>query len=295
MPSSPAVQLRSPARRALEGAVAPLLPTSTSPLAAAPRPGRARAVLPGALLAGALAGTLLVAITTAALRWPAAAAPDASGAARPFHALRPAEVAGASPDACAQALALPRVALLFLTQGPMPHSPTWRLWFEVAAGLLPAPALREACRPKAALALAPDLLAACAAGAGGAAAHPAAAAAAAGDAIARQHLFSVYVHAPPSFPGHRGPGAAAGDAANASSLAQALWAGRLVRGRLATGWGDISLVAATRSLLWEAYRDPLNTRWGGARRGGGGRAGGGGAEMRAQHPFAAAAPAPLRA
>ena len=67
---------------------------------------------------------------------------------------RPAEGRRASPsqsafcvhgDACLQpsiaspqALGLPKVALLFLTKGPMPHEPAWRLWFASAAGLLPA-------------------------------------------------------------------------------------------------------------------------------------------------------------
>ena len=39
-----------------------------------------------------------------------------------------------------------------------------------------------------------------------------------------------------------------------------LWEGRLIRRRTATGWGDISLVEATRNLLWEAFQDPLNQR-----------------------------------
>jgi hypothetical protein len=37
-----------------------------------------------------------------------------------------------------------------------------------------------------------------------------------------------------------------------------LWEGRLIPRRTVTGWGDISLVHATRNLLWEAFRDPLN-------------------------------------
>lgn len=40
-----------------------------------------------------------------------------------------------------QALGSPKVALLFLTKGPMPHEGAWRLWLSSAAGLLP---VREA-------------------------------------------------------------------------------------------------------------------------------------------------------
>lgn len=40
-----------------------------------------------------------------------------------------------------QALGAPKVALLFLTKGPMHHEAAWRLWLASAAGLLP---LRQA-------------------------------------------------------------------------------------------------------------------------------------------------------
>lgn len=84
-----------------------------------------------------------------------------------------------------------------------------------------------------------------------AAAAPAAAACAAanasrGGAIASQHLFSVYIHAPPAFEGYE---------------PESLWAGRLVRHRVTTSWGAHTLVEATRHLLWEAFRDPLNSRF----------------------------------
>lgn len=39
-----------------------------------------------------------------------------------------------------------------------------------------------------------------------------------------------------------------------------LWSGSLIERRAATAWGDMSLVEATRSLLLEAFRDPLNQR-----------------------------------
>jgi hypothetical protein len=61
------------------------------------------------------------------------------GQPQPRHALLPAtEVLPHSPDACADALRVPRVALMFLTTGDLYHEETWRLWFKSAAGVLPA-------------------------------------------------------------------------------------------------------------------------------------------------------------
>lgn len=51
-----------------------------------------------------------------------------------------------------------------------------------------------------------------------------------------------------------------------------LWHGRLIPRRTETAWGDMSLVEATRSLLWEAFRDPLNQRWAGVQLRAGGAA-----------------------
>lgn len=64
--------------------------------------------------------------------------------------------------------------------------------------------------------------------------------------IDRQHLYSVYIHAPPKFRGYR---------------THSLWNGRLIQHRIATQWGSHSLVEATRHLIWEAFRDPLNQRF----------------------------------
>ena len=41
----------------------------------------------------------------------------------------------------------------------------------------------------------------------------------------------------------------------------ALWDSHLVRHRVSVRWGTHSLTQATRSLLWEAFRDPLNQRF----------------------------------
>lgn len=59
-------------------------------------------------------------------------------------------------------------------------------------------------------------------------------------------MFSVYVHLSAEIdPGAVGP----------------LWRSRLVQHRVPTKWGTHSLVEATRSLLWEAFKDPSNQRF----------------------------------
>ena len=42
-----------------------------------------------------------------------------------------------SADACAQLVGLPRVALMFLSRGDMPHEALWAQWFGDAEGMLP--------------------------------------------------------------------------------------------------------------------------------------------------------------
>ena len=37
-------------------------------------------------------------------------------------------------DECGRVTGMPKVALLFLTRGPMPHEQLWYNWFEQAAG-----------------------------------------------------------------------------------------------------------------------------------------------------------------
>jgi hypothetical protein len=61
----------------------------------------------------------------------------------PFSLVLPLSLRTSAP----QALGVPRVALLFLTRGELPHHETWRLWFEAAAGMLPVEQLRAAACP----------------------------------------------------------------------------------------------------------------------------------------------------
>ena len=42
---------------------------------------------------------------------------------------------GTGSDEQPQQQALPRVALMFLSRGPMPHEPSWQLFFEAAGDL----------------------------------------------------------------------------------------------------------------------------------------------------------------
>jgi Core-2/I-Branching enzyme len=142
-----------------------------------------------------------------------------------------------------------KVALLFLTRGHLHHEPTWKLWFRSAAGILPAhiaaadtttvssgeePSFPLLCS----LQKGPTLEAA----RNACSVHNLDS----DDAIASQHLFSVYVHLSAEIdPAAVGP----------------LWRSRLVQHRVPTEWGTHSLVEATRSLLWEAFKDPANQRF----------------------------------
>ncbi|PRW05935.1 beta-1,6-N-acetylglucosaminyltransferase enzyme [Chlorella sorokiniana] len=173
--------------------------------------------------------------------------------------LRTPEVEEGSKDACAQALQMPKVALLFLTRGDLFHSGVWERWFAAARDLLPAEQLRTvACNISSATAAsapaaepaAPEpqqrvtpeqLAAACGWDAADGQLLPSP-----GNAIDQQHLFSVYVHAPPNI--------------TDADLPE-LFRGRLITDRLLPQWGTHELVEATRNLLWEAYRDPLNQRF----------------------------------
>ena len=106
--------------------------------------------------------------------------------------LPPVEVLPKSPDSCADYTQTPKVAILFLTRGNLFHEPIWKEWFRSVAGLLPeesvAAALddenklknvEEICRSEGIKNTNET------------------------DIIASQHLFNVYIHAPPSFNGKK--------------------------------------------------------------------------------------------
>lgn len=100
------------------------------------------------------------------------------------------EVLPSSPDTCAEATHTPKVALLFLTRGNLFHEPIWKEWFQSAAGVLPAENA----------ALAQNVIAEtnlC----GGNTSDSTINSIRDTDIIKSQHLFNVYIHAPPTFNG----------------------------------------------------------------------------------------------
>ncbi len=150
-----------------------------------------------------------------------------------YHHLHPA----VSP--CDNLLHIPKVAMLFLTPGMLPHERLWREWLEGAVDLLPIPAvqayarrgwsldrarlthIQAACLPRAPIDLDIPL-------------------------VQRQHLFTLYVHTHPSFRGYR----------NFS-----MFAGHIIPKRIVGLRGHHSLTIAERLLLGEALKNPLNQRF----------------------------------
>ncbi|KAK9815960.1 hypothetical protein WJX74_007174 [Apatococcus lobatus] len=137
-----------------------------------------------------------------------------------------------SPDECAAALHLPKLALLFLTVGSLPHDKLWSDWFASAKGLVPRDYL-EAARCEAQEA-SPDALTelnqVCQSEPGT-------------PILDRQHLFSVHVHTSPT---HAGFGA------------DSVFHGREIAARTETGWGKFGLTQALINLLAAGLEDPLN-------------------------------------
>lgn len=83
-------------------------------------------------------------LATACPEQPVSHRSSPAGDAAAPHPVPPAFI----PDArlaAPQALGSPKVALLFLAKGPMPHEGAWRLWLSSAAGLLPARKAQVGC------------------------------------------------------------------------------------------------------------------------------------------------------
>lgn len=142
---------------------------------------------------------------------------------------------------CSEILGVDKVALMFLTRGPMHHERTWRVWLEAAAGLLPRQAVLTAQEAACGDQTWAQMMAACAPSAlsrhqvlGPSETAPV------------QHLFNIYVHALPNFTGYE-PGS--------------VFEGKLLADRVDTVWGTISLVTAERMLLEEALKDPSNKQF----------------------------------
>lgn len=161
---------------------------------------------------------------------PAITPPDAEDSDIPPPLLR-------QHDACDALLQIPKVAMLFLTPGALPHERLWREWLQGAASLLPVPSVVAYARRGWGLdrhrlaelqAVCTPLL----------------------DAelplSQRQHLFSLYVHTHPTFRGFR----------NFS-----MFSGHLIPKRIVAERGFHSLMVAERLLLAQALQEPLNQRF----------------------------------
>ncbi|KAK9808849.1 hypothetical protein WJX72_005003 [[Myrmecia] bisecta] len=140
-----------------------------------------------------------------------------------------------SSDRCAAALRMPKVALMFLTRGDMPHERLWSDWFAGGAGLVSLDAVRTlACARQRYLVL--DRL------------QPACSRNASANAtiLDQQHMFTVYTHPARDFAGYP----------NAS-----LFHGTDLQNRIATQWGHHSTTEAARRMLQAALKEPLNQRF----------------------------------
>ncbi|KAK9822232.1 hypothetical protein WJX81_002852 [Elliptochloris bilobata] len=162
----------------------------------------------------------------------AAAAANATGSGEGEAASSLVQVADAA-GRCGE-LRVPKVALMFLTRGAMPHESLWKVWLGAADGVLPrAAAAAAACgnrEPSCTAAARSALLQ----GGDGARLR------------LRQHLFSLYIHPGPDDSGY-GP--------------TSLFHGRVVPNRVQVRWGEHSMVEAMRALLRAALDDPANQRF----------------------------------
>lgn len=185
--------------------------------------------------------------------------------------LAPAEIMElSSVDSCGQVLEVPKIALLFLIKGPLYHGEMWEKWFESAQDMVPKEKVQEvlSCEEGGR-----DLLAAeqqfYSANATRTTAPTAAGAPRDGaskrnrynsydvvgacgstvrqSCVQKQHLYSLYIHLRSDLD---------------VSVLDGMWHPYLGNvSRVLTRWGTHSLVEATRNLLWNAYRDPLNQRF----------------------------------
>ena len=149
------------------------------------------------------------------------------------------------PDQCGAMLQMPKVALMFLTRGPMPHEELWNRWLASAAGLVAVdcassslcsqapvngssasqpqpsmPALKSACKLQRT----------------------------AQNGYLQQHMFSIYIHPPPDFEGY--------DPSSVFHNRELPAEQRLV-----TKWGHHSTTEVTRRMIRAALQDPLNQRF----------------------------------
>ena len=146
-----------------------------------------------------------------------------------------------SQDACADALEINKVAMMFLAKGNIHHHGLWRQWFASAAGRVEKV---KACDSAGDLSLKgtekfvndyyEDVCEKVK--------HPVIDFE---DPIQYQVLFSLYVHVPPG---------------NEKYL-DSFFSKYLIPRQVHVEWGEHSMMHATRELLWFAFKDPRNTRF----------------------------------
>eukprot|EP00884_Botryococcus_braunii_P009898 jgi/Botrbrau1/1890/Bobra.0005s0006.1 len=123
-----------------------------------------------------------------------------------------------------------KVALLFLTVGPMPHERLWRRWFDDVAGLIPLEQLKQRNCSERHVA---RLRSSCQPPAG---ASP----------VEAQHLFTVYIHPKPDFPAYP---------------EGSVFHKREIAVRIHVRWGYHSQTLATRELIKAALAEPSNGKF----------------------------------
>eukprot|EP00887_Chlorella_sp_A99_P002199 scaffold21.g2199.t1 len=208
-----------------------------------------------------LRSTLSTTAAIAQLQWQAAGAKSAAQLAllvgAGLQTLRQ-EAGSDMHQLCRAALAAPKVALLFLSRGTLPHHELWHRWLQDAAGRLPqrhaasfgcTPAHTELLRQACGGAMDPAHVTGVAADGNSSAAALLSLAAPPPPPYRQQHLFSIYVHSAASFdPEGAYPGGS-------------VFENRTLGCRINPEWGSHDLVEAQRLLYRAALEDPLNSRF----------------------------------
>ena len=149
-------------------------------------------------------------------------------------------------DQCGALLQMPKVALMFLTRGPMPHEELWNRWLASAAGLVAVDCASASVCPHISTnasssdATTPPSMQALK--------QQCTLKRTATNAYLQQHMFSIYIHPPPDFAGY--------DPSSVFYQRELPASDRLV-----TKWGHHSTTEVTRRMIKAALGDPLNQRF----------------------------------
>ena len=160
---------------------------------------------------------------------------------------------GQHPDHCGAMLHMPKVALMFLTRGPMPHEELWNRWLASAAGLVavdcasnslcsqtPMPSTNSNSSNRTSTAQRQPSMSAVK--------QACTLKRTAENGYLQQHMFSIYIHPPPDFAGY--------DPSSVFYKRELPASERLV-----TKWGHHSTTEVTRRMIKAALQDPLNQRF----------------------------------